>query len=294
MDQQKQQAMDARPPRTAGEAVSGLPPYSVLMSVYAKDRAAWFEEAIECMANQSWPPEEILIVEDGPIPEELHCVEEACMNRHPGVIRRMALEKNVGLGKALHAGVEKCACEWIARMDADDVSDLTRCEKELRAAQEKNADMVGCDCTEFTESVDHTMAYRLFPESHEELIRFSRRRTPFCHPAVMMQKSAVLKAGNYQSVHLLEDYDLFVRMLARGAVGCTVKEILFHVRVSEDFYSRRGGLRYVSELLKFNARLLKKGWMSPADFLARSGGNIVVGLAPRALRIWIYRRLLRK
>ena len=125
-------------------------------------------------------------------------------------------------------------------------------------------------------------------------MRFSRRKVPFCHPAVMMKKSAVLRAGNYHSVFPHDDYDLFVRMLATGSVGYNVKKILFHVRVSEDFYKRRGGFAYVWTLLKYNAELLKMGWMSPVDFFVRSCGNIIFGLAPVGVRGWLYRRLLRK
>jgi hypothetical protein len=87
---------------------------------------------------------------------------------------------------------------------------------------------------------------------------------------------------------------MFVRMLETGSVGCTVKKILFHVRVSEDFYKRRGGIKYVTTLLAFNLELLKRGWMSPVDFTVRSCGNILFGLAPVPLRRWLYRRLLRK
>lgn len=271
-----------------------LPDYSVLMSVYIKDVPEWFELSVESMAGQTHPPKEIIIISDGAVTPELTLAQEKCMERHPGLIRAIALEKNVGLAEAMRLGVLECQCEWIARMDADDVSDPRRCEKELMLALEKNADIVGCDSEEFTGTIDQPKSRRLFPATHEELVIFSRRKVPFCHPAVMMKKSAVLRAGNYHNVFPHDDYDLFVRMLATGSIGCTVKEILFHVRVSDDFYKRRGGVRYVQVLLGFNWQLLKTGWMKPADFIIRSCGNIIFGLAPVPLRSWLYRRLLRK
>lgn len=271
-----------------------MQPYSVLMSVYEKDRPDWFEIAVESMARQSLPPQEILIVEDGPLPVSLQEAEKRCCQRFPGLIRCISRPERQGLAMAMQYGVPLCSCEWIARMDADDFSDERRCEEELLLAEKVGADIVGCDCEEFIGEVEHAVARRVFPAEHDELIRFSRRKTPFCHPAVMMKKTAVLRAGNYREVYLLEDYDLFVRMLATGAVGCTVKKTLYHVRVGSDFYARRGGIRYVASLLNFNIRLFRNGWMNLSDFLIRSAGNILVGLAPGSVRSWFYRRFLRK
>lgn len=271
-----------------------LPEYSVLMSVYHKDRAEWFDEAVESMVNQTLPPHEIVLVEDGPLTNELYAAVKGSLTRHAGLIRVLSLERNQGLAAAMRYGIQECRCEWIARMDADDLSEPARCEEELRMALAEGADIVGCDCEEFFETIDNPAAKRLFPATHDELVRFSRRRTPFCHPAVMMKRSAVLQVGNYKDVYLHEDYDLFVRILAAGYRGCSVQKILYHVRIGREFYGRRGGARYVGALLRYNVRLLRSGWMRPSDFVMRSCGNILVGLAPVGVRSWCYRRLLRK
>ena len=271
-----------------------LPEYSVLISVYHKDTPIWFEMAVDSMADQSLPPREIIIVEDGQLTEELYIAEQRCMQRYPALVHIVSLKQNQGLAAAMRYGIQKCQCEWIARMDADDVSERTRCEEELRMAVVENADIVGCDCEEFFETIEKPATKRLFPATHEELVRFSRRRTPFCHPAVMMKKSVVLNVGNYRDVYLHEDYDLFVRILAGGYRGCSVKKILYHIRIGREFYGRRGGIRYVKALLHYNVHLLQSGWMKPTDFLMRSCGNIIVGLAPVEVRSWCYRRLLRK
>ena len=272
-----------------------LPPYSVVMSIYAKDVPDWFGQAVDSMLGQTFPPDETIIVQDGPVSQELRDrVEAYVREKEAGKIRSIVFEENQGLAEAMRVGIIASRNEWIARMDSDDISDPRRCERELRKALEVGADIVGCDSEEFIGTIDNGMSKRVFPEDHEALIRFSKHRVPFCHPAVMMKKSAVLRAGNYRSVGVVEDYDLFVRMLATGAVGCTVKEILFHVRVNTDFYNRRGGWAYVKTLLNFNVELLRMKWMSPADFVVRSCGNILLGMAPVSVRTWLYRRMLRK
>ena len=271
-----------------------LIPYSVLMAVYHKDHPDWFDMAIDSMIHQTAVPDEILIMQDGPLTDELYAVLKRYTAQYPHLIRTIASEQNRGLGETLQQGVQECKNEWIARMDADDVSDAHRCEKQLQKACEVGADIIGCDCNEFIEDVTVTESRRIYPETHEELMRYARRRSPFCHPAIMMKKSAVLHAGNYQKAFLHEDYNLFIRMLSAGAKAYTVKEELFHFRVNKDMYKRRGGLRYVYALVKFNYALLKRKWMSPMDFIMRSGGNILFGLAPAECRKWLYRRILRK
>lgn len=269
-------------------------PYSVLMSVYQKDNQDWLDVAMESMLQQSCPPSELVLVEDGPLTEALYTVIKNKQASYPGMLRTISLEQNQGLGLALRRGVEECRCEWIARMDSDDYSWPNRIEKQLAAAQQNAADIVGSDVYEFQGELCNLTALRPFPETHEELIRFARRKTPFAHPSVLMKRSQVLAAGNYTDAYLHEDYDLFLRMLAKGSRGYTVKEPLVSMRVNENFYARRGGIEYLKHLLYFNWKAYKNRWIDAGDLLVRSGGNILVCLLPNRLRTWVYKNCLRK
>ncbi len=275
-------------------ANSELPTYSVLMAVYAKDIAIWFEQAVESMVNQTWKPDEIIIIQDGPVGADIKQAINRCLERFAGLVRVVELSQNVGLGEAMRQGIYECRNEWVARMDSDDISDSKRCEEELKMALEMNADIVGCDCIEFVNDIAVPSARRVFPKGHDELVHFSKRRCPFCHPAVMMKKSAVLSAGNYRAVLPYEDYDLFVRILADGSTGCTVKRFLHYMRVGPEFYKRRGGWMYMLTLIRFNVSLRRSGWMKPSDFFIRSCGNVLFSISPVRIRRWMYRRFLRK
>ncbi len=270
------------------------PPYSVLMSVYQKDQPGPLGTALDSMLRQSVPPDELVLVEDGPLTPELDQTIRARQAAWPGVIRRIPLRENEGLGPALRRGVEECRCEWIARMDSDDYARPDRIEKQLAAAAKQGADIVGSDAFEFQGELSNRTALRAFPKTHEELLRFARRKTPFAHPSVLMKKSCVLAAGNYTAAYLHEDYDLFLRMLMNGCRGYTVKEPLVSVRVSDDFYARRGGFGYLRQLLRFNWKAYRNRWIGPADLIARSGGNILVCLLPNRLRVWVYKHWLRR
>ena len=270
--------------------------YSVLMCVYAGDNPEWFNLAIESMLLQTISADEFVIVKDGPVTEKINEIIDKYRLKFRDLFNIVELKKNMGLGEALRQGVLHCHNEWIVRMDADDYSVPSRVEQQMRAAYKKEADIVGSDVVEFTSIPDrkHQRAIRVFPKKHQDIVKFGRRRTPFAHPAVIMKKSHVLSVGNYKDAYLHEDFDLFIRMLQNGCIAYTVKEPLVFVRVSEDFYKRRGGIRYLGALLKFNLKQLKSGWMKPVDFIVRSESNIVFCLLPNSVRDFLYRRVLRK
>lgn len=271
----------------------GAPSYAVLMSCYAKDRPEWLSLALESMAAQTVPPAEVVLVFDGPLTEGLVAVVDAFDAAHPGLLVRVPLERNVGLGPALNAGLARCSCDVVARMDADDFSRPARLERQLAKLAE-GYDMVGCNATEFSGDVDSPNSERVMPETHDEIVRFAKRRAPFVHPAFVVRRSSLEAVGGYRSVPYAEDFDLFIRLLRAGSRGYNLQEPLVAVRVDDDVYRRRGGLGYARDMLSFNALELREGWFSPAEFFVRSAANVGVALIPNGARDLVYKRLLRR
>lgn len=95
--------------------------FSVLMSVYRNDKREFVEETIKSIWNrQSLKPNEIVLVVDGPIPEDLKdYIHELSAN---DAIKIYWQKENKGLGRTMEYGVLQCKNELIARMDADDIS----------------------------------------------------------------------------------------------------------------------------------------------------------------------------
>lgn len=271
----------------------GAPSYAVLMSCYAKDRPEWLSLALESMAGQTLRPTEVVLVFDGPLTEGLVAAVDAFDAAHPGLLVRVPLERNVGLGPALNAGLARCSCDVVARMDADDFSRPARLERQLAKLAE-GYDMVGCNATEFSGDVDSPNSERVMPETHDEIVRFAKRRAPFVHPAFVVRRSSLEAVGGYRSVPYAEDFDLFIRLLRAGFRGYNLQEPLVAVRVDDDVYRRRGGLGYARDMLSFNALELREGWFSPAEFLVRSAANVGVALIPNGARDLVYKRLLRR
>ena len=132
------------------------------------------------------------------------------------------------------------------------------------------------------------------PKKHDNIVKYSKTRNPFSHPSILFKKSNVLKAGNYRSYHLVEDYDMWIRMIETGTKCYNVQESLLYVRVSKDLYKRRGGWRYLKSILKFKTEQYRKRYFSLKDYVISSTCSIISCLMPSFIRKIIYTKLLRK
>ena len=269
--------------------------YSVLMSVYYKENPEWFRESIESMMNQTVRTNDFVIVKDGKLTNELDEVISEYCKKYPDIFNIVELEKNMGLGLALATGILKCKNELVARMDSDDYSVPERCEKQLKKFNEdESLDIIGSCIAEFIDDINNVKAYRVLPEKHKEILKYAKRRNPFGHPSVMFKKSKLLEAGNYRSYYLVEDYDMWIRMIENGCTCYNFKDIFVYMRISDDFYKRRGGSRYLKSMLKFKKEQYKKGFFSRKDYLISSGAHIFMCIIPNRCRNILYKKFLRK
>ena len=269
--------------------------YSVLMPLYVKDNSDWFRVSMDSMLNQTVPPEEIFFVCDGPLSDELEKALKSYTDKDPELYTIHRIKENVGLGNALAQAVPLCRNELIARMDADDYAAPEKCEKQLRYLQEHpDIDAVGCNVEEFIDSTDNVVSHVVLPETHEEIVKFAKRRCPIRHPALIYKKSAVLKAGNYRDYRHAQDYNLIVYMLLSGAKIYNIQEKLLYMRVSPDFYKRRGGVKQAKLVLRLKKEFYKCGFYSFKDYVISGYGNAVVAILPNKIREAFYKKHLRK
>jgi len=268
--------------------------YSVLMSVYYKEKADYFEKSIESMLNQTIKPKDFVIVCDGPLTDELDSVIDKYTNKYSDLFQIVRKEKCSGLGNALNEGLKACKYDIVARMDTDDIAKEERVEKQLRAIEEKDADIVSGTVEEFDGDISNVIAKRLLPSNHDDIIKFARQRNPFNHPCVCFRKKAVLDVGSYMEFPLFEDYYLWVRMLQNGAKGYNIEDTILYMRAGVDMYNRRGGASYAKKALKFRWHLKKMGFSSTKDFVKSAGGQVVVSVMPNKVRQVFYKKVLRK
>ena len=111
--------------------------FSVLMSVYFKEKPEYLDLALKSVFEQTLIPDEIVLVEDGTLTDELETVINQYEKKYPKIMNVIRYEKNRGLGVALHDGLLECSNEIVFRMDSDDYSVKDRFEKQMTIFNEK-------------------------------------------------------------------------------------------------------------------------------------------------------------
>lgn len=267
---------------------------SVLMSVYQNDKSEYIIESIESVINQTLPPKQLVIVIDGPVGEGIKSTLESLRNKYH-VIEVYQLDENVGLGRALRFGMEKCRYELIARMDSDDLSMSDRFMKQVNCFEnDASLDVVGSCGLEFITHTNNSMV-KSVPKAHEDIVKFMKSRCPFCHMSVMMKKSAVESAGGYLDYYYAEDWYLWIRMCLNGARFYNIQENLVNIRVDHEFYRRRSGIKLYNStknLLKYMREHKMIGFFRyRIEKIKRFIGYV---MTPNWLREKIYRKYMRK
>lgn len=268
--------------------------FSVLMSVYAKDNAVWISEALDSVINQSYAPCEIIIVLDGPVPQDIVAILNNYKSKY-NFIKIVPLKENSGLGIALNKSLKHCSCELVARMDSDDISLPNRFEKQLELFRQ-NPDLAICGGA-VCEVDSHTLKpqyIRKVPIADTEIKKYLKMRSPFNHPSVMFKKEKVLQAGGYTNCYLMEDYLLWVRMSARGFNMRNCPDVLVKMRVHKNMYKRRGGYKYFRSNKFLLDEMLKLKVISPFRYLFNVAVRFIVQvLMPNRLRAMFYSGVLR-
>ncbi len=267
----------------------------MLMSIYEKENPQWFRRAVHSVLQQTVMPEEIVIVQDGKLTDALYKVCNELKRAYPEIITFVPLEKNVGLGKALQIGVRACRNELIARMDADDISSPQRFEQQLKEFHRYKAlALCGGQIVEFIGDENHEVSTRTVPLTNMEIRIYAKKRNPFNHMTVMFRKKDVIAAGNYQTMPLLEDYYLWVRMLCKNVLCKNIPEILVKARVGKGMYKRRGGWRYFMAERALYQAFYELGFLRKRELYFNLMIRFGIRLLPNWAREFIYKYVLRK
>lgn len=268
--------------------------FSVLISVYKKEKAECLKQALQSIINQTLKPTEIVIVKDGTLTKEVDECIKIFQKQNLKLFKILAFNKNRGLGLALMDGINACKYEYIARMDSDDISRPDRFEKQFNYIQKHpETALLGTWITEFSKDENNPDTVTKLPCTHQEIIKFAKRRNPFRHVTVVFKKSAVIQSGNYRDFLWFEDYDLFVRILQKGYIAANIPECLVNVRADKDMFARRGGWQYLKQDYRFQKLLLKTKFIGKTDLIINITIRSIVRLIPNKLRSYLYKKILR-
>ena len=266
--------------------------FSVLMSVYRKENPDYLFECINSILSNTIVPDEIVIVKDGPLTIELDDVLKPYLNN--SIFNIVGYDINRGLGEALNFGLSFCKNELVARMDSDDICSPTRFEMLLNEFNKNNnLDIVGSIVGEFIGNVDNVVSYRVVPENTNAIIQYAKKRNPFNHPSVMFKKSTVIKCGGYLDFYRHEDYYLWYRMIKNQCHFYNIQEPLLFMRISNDFYKRRGGYKTFCYRKKLNSIMKKDGFISFFNYIFVIFVNFCNFISPPFVRKIFHKKFLR-
>ncbi len=268
--------------------------YSVLMSVYSKERPEYLETAIMSVMNQTCKPDQIVIVEDGELTDELYNVLDKYSSVNPN-IDRLKLETNSGLGIALDKGLEVCRNDLVARMDSDDISVENRCERQLKLFRDNpNLSIVSGCIAEFIGDPKTIVSFRKVPERHEAIKRRMRTRSAFNHPAVMYKKSEVILAGGYGELKRKQDHDLFSRMMNNGCRAYNIQDVILYFRADENNLKRRKSWVNCKSYMIAQWKIYLRHECSLLDLIYVDLAQLFFYCAPSFMVQWVSRSFLRK
>lgn len=261
--------------------------FSVVMSVYRDDVSEFVNKAFNSIINQSIPPSEVVIVIDGPVGNLLKKeIERISLNL---IVNCIWLEYNVGRGVSRHQGILKAKNNIIALMDADDISDYMRFEKQISIIKEGKYNVVGGYISEFSISPKDSKMIRKVPLEHSLILKRSRLMQPMNHVTIMFDKSLYLKSGGYQNYNYIEDYDLIYRLICVNSKFINIPNTLVYVRVSKDQYIRRRGVNYFLEEVKLQTEMYRSNYISLVIYIR----NILIRLILRFSPLYFFKILTR-
>lgn len=271
--------------------------YSVLMSIYKNDNPYFLKIALESIYDkQTRKPDEIVVVFDGKLTE---CLYEVLNNFKEGkedIVFYYPQETNQGLGQSLKIGTEKCTGDYIFRMDADDISVPDRFEKQIDYIEKHpEIDVLGANISEFYSSPENEkMRVRVCPKKHNDIVRMAKKRNPMNHVTVCIKKATLLKVGGYETMLLMEDYYLWIKIIVFGFRLENMNESLVYVRIGNGFEKRRGQKSQISSWRKLQRYMLTNKIIGVMQATFNMINIIAYVYCPNFIRNFAYEKLLRK
>ena len=265
------------------------------MSVYHGDNAVFFKQSLESLFGQTRLADEIVLVVDGPVGDDINRViaESESANDCFRVVR---LEKNSGHAIARQTGLDAAQYEYIAIMDSDDIAVPDRFEKQMAYIEEHpEVDALGGQIDEFIGEPSNIVGTRNVPLTDAEIKAYLKSRCPMNLVTVMLKKESVQKVGGYIDWYCEEDYYLWVRMTEQGMKFANLPDNLVNVRVGEEMYQRRGGMKYFKSEARLQEYMYKHGIISLPRYLYNVAGRFAVQVAmPNKVRSFVFQKLFRR
>jgi len=261
------------------------PLVSVIMPAFNSQE--YISEAIESILKQSLRKFELLIIDDCSKDNTFKIAKRyAEKDKRIRVYRN---EKNIKIARTLNKGIKLSKSNFIARMDADDVSNSERLFVQYKTLlKNKRVAVVGSDM-QIIDKDGKIISKRNYPSSNRELKKIMFKYSPFAHPVVMYKKDRIMEFGGYDNTKVpCEDIDLWFKLGSKYNFA-SIGEYLLKYRILPE-YSRKYNLRYIEKVgFKIKMDAVKKYGYRPSfiDLLYNLGQFLTMWM-PSGIRICLY------
>lgn len=222
---------------------------SVLMSTYYRERPDYLEEAMKSIwTDQIRKPDQIVLVEDGPLTPELDKVVDSWKEQLGDILTIVANKENLGLAEALNTGIEYCKGTYIARMDSDDKSTPNRfLLQEKYLDEHPYVSILGGALEEFNDQ--GTLSnIRHYPLHMKGVLSTMYKASPLGHPTVMFRNIFFTSGHRYNDhYYICEDVALWFEAIHDGYVIHNLPDVILYFRRNDSMMTRRGKEKAWSE-----------------------------------------------
>jgi len=215
---------------------------SVIMPV-RKSNPFFLNMSIKSILDQTFSNFELLIIYEKSF-NKIDCQIESVFDRyeHDHRLKLIKLKKS-GFTNSLNVGIKEAKGEFLARMDADDISELTRFEEQLNYLVRTKSDLIGSWAYSISEEGKVLSKIQL-PITHKQIRKQIMLHNPFLHPSILFHRSVIDKVGNYnEKFDGAEDYDFYFRVLSAGFKLANMPKYLIRLRETKSSLMRGKGWR---------------------------------------------------
>ncbi|HHY42509.1 MAG TPA: glycosyltransferase [Thermoanaerobacterales bacterium] len=206
---------------------------TVIMSTYNEEERH-LRTAIDSILNQTYKNIEFIIILDNPLNQNILDILNDYKQRDER-ITIIVNKRNLGLAESLNKGLSIAKGDYIARMDADDISVENRIEKQIDFLEKNSSwDIVACNVSVIDENDKVITSDFKVPKNFRQLKRILRYGNPVVHPSVVMKRSVLIKLNGYRDFPVAQDYDLWLRAVEAGFKIFVLDEKLIYYRIREN------------------------------------------------------------
>lgn len=217
---------------------------AVILPVYKNDKVEYLNKAVESILYQTYNDIHLYIGVDGPVGDDLRNGLELLERQNTVII--IWFTENRGLACVLNDMLDICfreGYEYIARMDADDISMNDRFEKQMNYLEKHpEIDVVGGAIREIDEEGKYRNKTIIYPEGHDECRAFFSKRNPHAHPAVLFRKCFFdkLNGKKYRPEYRQnQDTMLWYDGMMAGTQHANIPDVVLNFRMTNAMFKKR-------------------------------------------------------